>query len=552
MLSALAFPRSLPHFRSLRASSGFGLIVSGLCFPGSAFSAPPSVGSAFGLRLLGVGSKVVAAMSEVASPSSYYVEPGLLGSSLADDEATKTTKNLLKKLTPELLQRLQAHVTQLGAVSLGSMCSGSNITSILVANLLEVLKTGTPLHDVFSCEVDARKQEFLKYVAEWLGQSSSHNIFSDITEMGEHGAHCSNHDNTMCSIPPAPLIMTCGFSCKNFSKLFQSKKRTRILKNILEKGRGTTGNTCQGMLAFIRAHAPPFLIWENVPTLLEKSQKRNHAYLVKAFHEAGYASATGSANSIEFHLPQVRRRAYGVIVHVGKSGLGLPEASELAEKILKTKESMASVEPVSIEEFLLERGDDYLKKQLVILKAARQKTLRKEASAKKLVWRKGLQAICKRRGILYNKLKLPTKIGSAWLRALPLREQLGVALHVRSEKGLTAIETSQAISRMSKSDANHINTITPKGRWVLLPPMVKQSRVLTGYEKMRMQGFPDYFIRDYLASTAGKQNGHVDRFLSELSGNAFSGPVIEAHVISVLAHLQPRHLKDYGKVIDSV
>jgi hypothetical protein len=26
---------------------------------------------------------------------------------------------------------------------------------------------------------------------------------------------------------------------------------------------------------------------------------------------------------------------------------------------------------------------------------------------------------------------------------------------------------------------------------------VKHSRVLTGYEKMRMQGFPDDFIRDY-------------------------------------------------------
>jgi site-specific DNA-cytosine methylase len=139
------------------------------------------------------------------------------------------------------------------------------------------------------------------------------------------------------------------------------------------------------------------------------------------------------------------------------------------------------------------------------------------------------------------------------LRALPLREQLGVALHVGSEKGLTAIETSQAIGRMSRSrDANQIKTITPKGRWVLLPPMVKHSRVLTGYEKMRMQGFPDDFIRDYLASTAVKKHGHVDRFLSELSGNAFSGPVIEAIVISVLAHLQPGHLKDYGKVIDSV
>jgi site-specific DNA-cytosine methylase len=492
-------------------------------------------------------------MSDVALPSFCNVEPGLLGESLADDEPTKTTKNLLKKLTPDLLQQLQANVTQLGAVSLGSMCSGSNITSVLVANLLEVLKTGTPLRDVFSCEVDAQKQEFLKYVAVWLGQSCSHNIFSNINEMGEHGAHCSNHDNTICTIPPAPLIMTCGFSCKNFSKLYQNKKRTRILKNILEKGGGTTGNTCQGMLAFIKAHAPPFLIWENVPAILEKGQERNHAYLLKAFHEAGYASATGSANSIEFHLPQIRRRAYGVIVHVGKSGLGLTEASKLAEKILKTKESMACVEPVSIEKFLLEPGDDYLKKQLVILKAARPKTMRKEASGKKLLWRKALKAICKSRGILYKKLKLPTRIGSAWLRALPLREQLGVALHVGSEKGLTAIETSQAIGRMSRSrDANQIKTITPKGRWVLLPPMVKHSRVLTGYEKMRMQGFPDDFIRDYLASTAVKKHGHVDRFLSELSGNAFSGPVIEAIVISVLAHLQPGHLKDYGKVIDSV
>ena len=460
----------------------------------------------------------------------------LLKVSPKDDRATQTTKQLLDKLSPELLQQLQSHVAKLGVVTVGSMCSGSNVTSVLVADLLQVLKTGK-FHDAFACEFDKSKQGFLKYVAEWLGEDS-HNIFGDINVMGGHSAHCVNNDNRNCAIPAAPLITTCGFSCKNFSRLYYNEKREQILHNMLEDGKGSSGNTCQCMLAYLKTHSPAFHIWENVPSILQYNQKNNLDYLLKALLKAGYVCATDMFLSSDYHLPQDRNRAYGICIHVDKSGLSREAACELAQEVVETVKSMAADKPASMKNFLLKSSDSYLQKQLVKLQATRSKYVHKEALRKNLVWHKDTKAMCKRYGMQYDSLRLPRKLAaSPWLRALPQREQSAIAVHAHLDKEMTSIETSQGVGRMTRNvDIDTIKTITPKGRWVLLPPMVKQARVLTGLEKMRMQGFPETFIRDYLSSPAGKKVRDADRLFSELSGNAFSGPLIEAFIISVLAH----------------
>ena len=85
------------------------------------------------------------------------------------------------------------------------------------------------------------------------------------------------------------FIALVGFSCKNFSKLFQCAEKSQLLQNILEFGKGTSGDTFVAMINFILVKYPLFVLWENVTGLLEKQV--HICQLVKAFKEAGYACA---------------------------------------------------------------------------------------------------------------------------------------------------------------------------------------------------------------------------------------------------------------------
>lgn len=64
---------------------------------------------------------------------------------------------------------------------------------------------------------DKKKREWLVFATKKLGCAS--HVFTNISELGSWTAQCSAHPFA-CSIPRNIALTTCGFSCKNFSKLF--------------------------------------------------------------------------------------------------------------------------------------------------------------------------------------------------------------------------------------------------------------------------------------------------------------------------------------------
>eukprot|EP00959_Pyramimonas_sp_CCMP1952_P375573 7865968-Pyramimonas_sp.AAC.1 len=248
-----------------------------------------------------------------------------------------------------IVPRMKTNVGKLKVVNIGSMCSGSNITTVMIKKLFEVLKSGK-VRDTFACEADQSKRGWLKFVGDSMGDPECH-IFDNIMNMGRRHATCVVHDRPECSVPSnlrnmedAPLISTTGFSCKNFSKLFAGTagmSRSEMLDEILKQGKGSTGATCKGMLAYLSNHSPPFHIWENVKEILEMANAENLEWLIAALAKCKYACAVSKYTSSDYQVPQARTRAYGVCVRWGM-GLERSEAQALAKRIIKDSKLFAS------------------------------------------------------------------------------------------------------------------------------------------------------------------------------------------------------------------
>ena len=66
----------------------------------------------------------------------------------------------------------------------------------------------------------------------------------------------------------------CGFSCRNFSPLFNGadgQSRESILTSILTEAKGSSGQTFAGMLEWMRRNAPALFFWGNVGQFLREA-----------------------------------------------------------------------------------------------------------------------------------------------------------------------------------------------------------------------------------------------------------------------------------------
>ena len=118
-------------------------------------------------------------------------------------------------------------------------------------------------------------------------------------------------------------------------------------------------------------------------------------------------------------------------------------------------------------------------------------------------------------------------------RSLTFREE-GVLYYALKQQGVVsysgdkeaAQETSQSINRSGKVAVNFVPCVLPGSRISLL----KQKRVLTGFECLHLQGFePEFITRVTEALLLG------NRKLMDLAGNAFSGGVVSQAVAGALS-----------------
>eukprot|EP00969_Alexandrium_andersonii_P351379 15435305-Alexandrium_andersonii.AAC.1 len=119
------------------------------------------------------------------------------------------------------------HLQALGEVRIAGGCSGSNVTGALCKAFIQDIY-GTDVNELFVCEKDVKKKTYLKWLCWHLGDENTH-IFGDVGDLGNASAHCHNYRRE-CAIPSCqgsagashkgPYIFHAGFSCKNFSKLY--------------------------------------------------------------------------------------------------------------------------------------------------------------------------------------------------------------------------------------------------------------------------------------------------------------------------------------------
>ena len=301
---------------------------------------------------------------------------------------------------------------------------------------------------------------------------------------------------------------------------------------MFEECKGSTGETFNGMIHMMERLQPPWFVWENVTDLLDQGQEDNLFLLQEALDAIGYTVAHHKVNSLHYGLPQDRERLYGVCVNRNIVRMNRKDARALVERVLETVSNMKLAQPLHLSQFLLDDDDPYINECLSSLQET--KSRRKEHGVEEdLLWRRKLQALCLQHQVRLSALK-PSKdlVDNSWFHALPLREQQGLLFQTATCPDMRAVDLSQSIERMCPKTSDVLGTLLPCARWFLIRG--SRSRILTGLEAMRAQGSPLDLLQEL--SNKPQVKCDADSLFSDLAGNAFSAPVVAAHMISVILH----------------
>jgi hypothetical protein len=123
----------------------------------------------------------------------------------------------------------------------------------------------------------------------------------------------------------------------------------------------------------------------------------------------------------------------------------------------------------------------------------------------------------------------------------------GLAFYLMTQEDIGALDVQPSIQRLPaslvKGDKQLIlTTIMPSSKIVL----IKQARILTGFECLRLQGFDEATLKEYVQHAKRDKHVAMDAFLQDLAGNAWSGPTIMAVIMAVLIRCTDDHRALYG------
>ncbi len=107
--------------------------------------------------------------------------------------------------------------------------------------------------------------------------------------------------------------------------------RGEYVASLLESRTGSSGQTCSDLLELLHVQRPPFLVWENVPELMEASNGANLNFFTEAVQALGYEVGCRLLVATDYFIPQSRRRVFGICLDVEQSGLSQEEAKDTVE-----------------------------------------------------------------------------------------------------------------------------------------------------------------------------------------------------------------------------
>ena len=118
--------------------------------------------------------------------------------------------------------------------------------------------------------------------------------------------------NQKCEIPDGadgPTEVSVGFSCKSLSPLNNNK-----VEDPFRTGAGSTGETAQACVDYVRSHTPPLVVMENAIQMIQPANKLGLESFQNKFNALGYANQFWGMNAKDDGLPQRRKRTYGIAI----------------------------------------------------------------------------------------------------------------------------------------------------------------------------------------------------------------------------------------------
>ena len=462
-----------------------------------------------------------------------------------------------------------------GELGIFALCAGSNMSTIQAWNVCRTAKEGI-VCDLGICEKNPEKMGFSEFVADYYDEERCDDrcLWEDMFGFKSHcdsvepgksftfGADCSKHGR-ICPPPspfldaPPPVLATCGFVCANMSKQFNGKdgvRKEEILDGLFSHRQGESGATAGAMADILDFSRVPYLFWENSPEMLTPSNREEYGKFEAEAYGNGYANAAAVLQLSDFGPPNNRRRSCGVQVEFRDSELGYSMAKRTANLIIETVKRMKIGTIVGVGDYLFKDNDKYLQEDLENLMTTKAKGM--EKGLLESDWSAKLCAFCKQHKVRASSLSLSELSSSSLtVSALPHREQKGIAAHeavaAMGENKLVAIETSQAVSRMTTvyddpEQELSLSTFLPRGRMIIYPPLVNgPPRAITGWESLNMMGVPWNLIYDYMNSPIGEDS--EDDFLKDLAGNTFPGPILFAFIVAIFLHMPHQIKRTLGK-----
>lgn len=200
---------------------------------------------------------------------------------------------------------------------------------------------------------------------------------------------------------------------------------------------------------------------------------------------------------------------------------------------------MQLTNPFPLSDFLLQEGHRYHDEFF----ESYQSNLKGD-QAGKTTWQAKTIAYCTDRKINLSKARVSANTrASRWYNTLPTREQMALAVMHAENPELCGADIGQSIERVFKSQDGIIASLIPGNKiWMYFKD--RPERLLYGIEQMMLTGFPLDILETAIDAGAAS-----DRLFKDFAGNAFTGSIAEAILISVLIHTLPEHIAELNKSV---
>ena len=257
----------------------------------------------------------------------------------------QAAKVMLSKLAPQTRAAVAAGLTKIKdrGVTLGTMCSGTDVGADAIACLIEVackeLEVGAVSYrNMFASEINPYKQKFLKEFA------TPEAIFDDVTKFGENICFDVKSGGKKV-VPPVSAILA-GFSCTDVSHM---NIHSQAARDCVQDKSLRTGSTMHGISKYIelapgwektearvvpmhfgsfvcsRPHCqksipvpgqarPAIVILENVTAIADTNEmgSSNASVIMQDLGSKGYVGRTVQLSPMVHGVPHRRRRLWFV------------------------------------------------------------------------------------------------------------------------------------------------------------------------------------------------------------------------------------------------